>query len=133
MRYLAACPAGYYKYLVLKGAHKELGQQYPSMVQGGNLETWAAQVSDRVLVLLNHSRRLVPEGRWRQAISCLTPHQVESLKIVREHFLAVCPVGDSCSSGSSGDFLVSGAGGRSLKATRSDDSAVSVDSMGLPT
>jgi len=101
-------------------------------VQGGSLDTWAAQVSDRVLVLLNHSRRLVPEGRWQQAISCMTPHQVESLKVLREHFQAVCPVGDSCSSGSNGDFLASGAGGRSLKATRSDVSAVSVDSMGLP-
>ena len=116
--YLGVNASGHFKYLSLKAAHKKLATRFPDLVRSPRSpETWAAETSDRLKVLLCHSRRLADDTRWAQAVGHLAPHHVEQLASLRAFF---------------SDGPSSACGSTPSRVLMAQHSEASVDSLGLP-
>ena len=112
--------SGLFKYGTLKRVHKMLGQKFPAFHEGAFVtqDQWAADLSDRILVIMSHARRLKDPVRWQQAVLGLGTHQVEALERIKGY------IGD--------DSDTSSAAVVPKKVLKLRHSEISVDSMGLP-
>ena len=91
----------------------QVASRFPDLLGKQCKDKWAGDLADRVMTLLNHTRRLLDPIRWNQAIKDLTEHQIEILDKLKQSF----------------DMVDPSLGSRSLRLQVSD---CSVDSMGLP-
>ena len=119
---------GMARYSVLKTVHRHVVSQFPDVLKSKNetIDVWAARISDRVMVLLNHARRLSTPIKWQQAVGCLTAAQVAQLEQLR----------DTCAcepaSPQAEEVPVAPPRKRRLRGQASNCSECSVDSLGLP-
>ena len=80
-QYLLTQPCGLYKYSTLKEAHSQLARQLSETLPAGCTPTaWAGDVAERMLVVLNHVRRLQNPTRFKQACCGLSEAQCETLQ-----------------------------------------------------
>jgi len=84
--YLNVNSTGYYKYKSLKDAHVALAERYPDLTGGQNKGAWAGETADRIMVCMNHARRLHVPIRWEQAVGgkTLSSTEISRLEELRD-------------------------------------------------